>query len=330
MSTPGTVHRFRHESEVLKGNFLADPHARDVRLYTPPGYELGTGGPLPLVWFIYGYTGYPEYVFRYEPWAENLPQRLDRLIHAGTLPPCAVVVPDCWTKWGGSQFINSAGTGRYEDYLAQEIKPLIESKLPVTGHAILGKSSGGYGSFWLAARHPEIWRAAADHSGDSYFELCYLPDFPKACAILKKHGGFEKFWAAFEKAPRRGEHEWLTVMNIVCMAACYSPNPAAPHGFDWPMDLETGEINNAVFGKWFAFDPVRMVPSHAANLKKLKLLFLDCGEKDEFNLQWGTRILSKRLDEHGVKHEVEFFDDGHMGITYRYDVSLPKLVKAIG
>jgi hypothetical protein len=30
-----------------------------------------------------------------------------------------------------------------------------------------------------------------------------------------------------------------------------------------------------------------------------------------------------------VPHEHEEFDDGHMEIQYRYDVSLPKLVKAL-
>jgi enterochelin esterase family protein len=325
----GKVQSFDHTSEVLKGNFLKDPHQRKVWLYTPPGYDPEKGAPLPLLWFIYGYSGAAARVFNDDPWNENIPQRLDRLINSGAMPPAACVVPDCFTRWGGSQFINSAGTGRYEDYLVEEIKPFIETKLPVKAHAILGKSSGGYGSFWLAARHPEIWQAAADHSGDSYFELCYLPDFPKALNLMKKHGGFAKFWAAFEKAPRRRDHDWLTVLNLVCMAACYSPNPATPEGFDWPMDLETCEIRNDVFSKWFAFDPVRMVPKYADNLKKLKLLFIDCGEKDEFNLQWGTRILSKTLKQAGVPHDLEFFDDGHMGITYRYDVSLPKLVKAI-
>lgn len=326
---PGAVHTFTHTSEVLKGNRCGDPHERLVRLYTPPGYELGAGGPLPLVWFIYGYTGYPSKLFEVNPWGENLPQQLDRLIDSGALPPCAVAIPDCWTKWGGSQYVNSSATGNYEDYLVKELHPFVSAKLPVSGHAIVGKSSGGIGSFWLAARHPELWQAAADHSGDAYFEYCYLVDFPKVVAILRKFGGFDKFLEAFRKAPRKGESQWMTVMNLACMSACYAPNPAAPHGFDWPMDLETGEIRGEVFGKFFAFDPVRVAAQYADNLKKLKLLFIDCGEQDEFHLQWGARILGKRLAAAGVKHELEFFDDGHMGITYRYDVSLPKLVNAL-
>ena len=40
-------------------------------------------------------------------------------------------------------------------------------------------------------------------------------------------------------------------------------------------------------------------------------------------------MLSARLKELGVAHEYEEFDDNHSNVQYRYDVSLPKLVKAL-
>ena len=39
----------------------------------------------------------------------------------------------------------------------------------------------------------------------------------------------------------------ITTLNIVAMAACYSPNPASPYGFDLPMDEKTGEIRADVW-----------------------------------------------------------------------------------
>ena len=36
-----------------------------------------------------------------------------------------------------------------------------------------------------------------------------------------------------------------------------------------------------------------------------------------------------RLKTLGIAHEYEEFDDGHMGISYRFDVSLPKLAAAL-
>ena len=46
-------------------------------------------------------------------------------------------------------------------------------------------------------------------------------------------------------------------------------------------------------------------------------------------LDIGARILCAKLRELGVEHEHEEFDDGHRGITYRYDVSIPKMAKAL-
>ena len=38
---------------------------------------------------------------------------------------------------------------------------------------MFGKSSGGYGAIMNALRHSDVWAAAACHSGDMGFELCY-------------------------------------------------------------------------------------------------------------------------------------------------------------
>jgi hypothetical protein len=62
----------------------------------------------------------------------------------------------------------------------------------------------------------------------------------------------------------------------------------------------------------------------------MKLLFLDCGIKDEWNLHLGMRAFARELDRLGIRHEKEEFDDGHMNVQYRYDVSLPKLAQALG
>jgi enterochelin esterase family protein len=119
-------------------------------------------------------------------------------------------------------------------------------------------------------------------------------------------------------------------LDIVAMAACYSPNPRRrPFGFDLPMDPETGAIRQDVWRRWLAHDPLRMVARRAASLRLLRLLFLDCGRRDEFNLQWGARQMVAELRARRVRHVYEEFDDGHMDISYRYDRSLPLLWQAI-
>ena len=51
------------------------------------------------------------------------------------------------------------------------------------------------------------------------------------------------------------------------------------------------------------------------------MIFVDCGTRDEFNLHAGARIYCDKLRENGIKYVHQEFDDGHMNIQYRYDVS---------
>ena len=105
---------------------------------------------------------------------------VDRLIAAGECPPVVMPMPDCWTAYGGSQFIDSAGTGAYMTYLCDELVPFVDERFSTiaaaSGRAIQGKSSGGYGALVLAMLRPDLWGGLGDVSGDAAFEHCYLPD----------------------------------------------------------------------------------------------------------------------------------------------------------
>jgi enterochelin esterase family protein len=103
------------------------------------------------------------------------------------------------------------------------------------------------------------------------------------------------------------------------------------HGFALPFDLDSGALREDVWRRWLAWDPVRMVevPAYAAALRGLRRLFIDAGTRDEYALDIGARMLSHRLRTLEVPHTHEEFDDGHMSITYRYDVSLPLLWEAL-
>ena len=328
------VIRHRVPSRVLVGNPLGDPTERDLFVYVPPGYDPSASPGYPALLAIVGFSGTGGALFNVDALIEPLDVRLDRLIASGKCPPVIVAAPDCFTRVGGNQYINSAGTGRYEDYLVDEIIPFVDAgytTLPRGAWAVFGKSSGGYGSIVLGMRRPDVFCALADHSGDSCFELCYIPDFPAALDAYRDAGGpaawLDRYWA--DPGRRRVKHH--KPLNIIGMAAHYSPNPQAPAALariDWPFDLDTGELRLPVWERWRALDPVNMVAAHADKLSKLGAIFVDCGTKDEFALHWGARALVGKLRAHGIAIVHEEFDDGHMAIPYRYDHSLPLLAEA--
>jgi S-formylglutathione hydrolase FrmB len=323
------THRF--ESRVLKSNPLKDPYVRNLTVYLPPNYSPSNSVGYVTAFGVVGFTGTGAMMFNVDPLGESLNRRMDRLISRGKCGGMILVMPDCFTKFGGNQYINSSATGRYEDYIIDEIVPFIEKEYNVSSKAIWGKSSGGYGSIVLGMRHPEVFSALADHSGDSAFEYCYLVDFPKALDAFRQAGGPKKWLENFWRHPETRRGKFHEALNTFAMAANYSPNPRSKElGVDLPFDLETGEFREDVWRRWLAWDPVHMVEKYGKNLKKLKLVYIDCGFKDEFNLHWGARLLHSKLNSMGIKHYYEEFDDGHMNIQYRYDVSLPMIYKTLG
>ncbi len=327
------VHRHRIPSRVLAGNPLGDPIERELIVYVPPDYNPARRYPALLA--IVGFTGTGGHLFNVDTLGEPLDRRLDRLIATGVCPPVIVAAPDCFTRIGGNQYINSAGTGRYEDYLVDEIIPFVDATyatLPRGQWGVFGKSSGGYGSIMLGMRRPDVFCALADHSGDACFELCYISDFPGALDAFREAGGPQAWLDDFWRLANRHRRELHKPLNIIGMAAHYSPNPEAPAAeahIDWPFDLATGEFRPAVWERWRAHDPVNLVGTYGANLARLRAIYVDCGTRDEFALHWGARALVGKLRAAGLTVHHEEFDDGHMNIPYRYDRSIPFLAVAI-
>jgi enterochelin esterase family protein len=324
----GSVIVHRLASSALSDNPLGDPTTRDLHVYLPPRHD--PRAPTPALLALVGFTGTGGMLFNVDPMGETLAQRLDRLILSGACPPVIVVAPDCFTRLGGNQYINSTATGRYEDYLFDDVIPFVETRYAIKAWGAFGKSSGGYGAIVLGMRHPEVLRAIADHSGDANFELCYTGDWGPALDAFRDAGGpsawLERFWAD-KNRHRKKYHAPLTA---IAMAAHYSPNPASPHlGIDFPFDLATGVFRPEVWERWRAWDPVNMAASHADALKKLRLIYVDCGTRDEFTLHWGARALVDRIRSVGAHVHHEEFEDGHMSISYRYDVSVPLLARAL-
>lgn len=318
-------------SRVLRGNPLGDPVLRELPVYLPPGYD--GRRRFPVLFCLAGFTGTGRALLNDQAWAPGLATRMDALLAAGRARPAILAAPDCFTRLGGSQYLNSPALGRYEDHLVEELVPLVDRAfrtLPAREHrGVLGKSSGGYGAIRLGMRRSDLFGALACHSGDMAFEYCYFPDFPKALAGLEKHGGIDGFLRAFDRAPRK-TGDLLAVLNILAMSAAYSPNPKArPLRFDLPFDPRTGELLGEVWARWLENDPIRMVEGYADSLEALRVLYFDCGSRDEYNLHLGARMLASRLKRRRVRHVHQEFEDGHMSIVYRYDVSLPLLTRTL-
>jgi enterochelin esterase family protein len=331
MKLEGRVVVEEFDCAALKGNPLGDPHRRPVPVYLPPRYDRD-GRRHPVIYWIHGWggTGIRE-ISPIGPWIPSVPELMDRVIRDGA-PPAIVVMADMFTTYGHSQCINSSATGRYEDAF-KELVSWVDGHyrtLPSRDHRGLdGKSSGGYGALVLGMRNPDIFGAVASHSGDMYFEAAYKVDFWRAADTIRKHGGLDGYLRAWREAPKKTEELVRPMVTVVCMAMAYSPNPRSAHGFDLPFDPETGELDEAVWARWREWDPVVMAERYAEGLRTLRLVYVECGSRDQYNLHHGARILRKRLARLGIPHEYQEFDDDHTAVNYRYVESLRRLAAAL-
>jgi S-formylglutathione hydrolase FrmB len=323
------------QSQILQGNLPGDATERMLPVYLPPGYDDNPDKRYPVIYVLAGHGGSGPLMLAPVAWGESFPERIDRLISTGKMGPVIAVLPDCWTIFGGAQYLNSSALGQYEDYLIGELMPYVDETyrtLPRREHrAITGKSSGGYGAYVQAMRHPELFSAFASHSGDIYWEFGYMPDLAKLHANLMRFGGLEGYIQQIPTIKPKTHDPFFSVLGMLCYGAAYAPNPSAPRGFDMPIDMESGALREDVWQRWLGWDPLRMVdrPEYIDAMRQMKYIYLDCGLWDELNFQIGTRLMSEKLNKLGIKHDFELFNDGHMNVPYRYDSSLPRLETAI-
>jgi enterochelin esterase-like enzyme len=328
-NTPaGIVHRLWIDSDVLGGNLVEASSRRMIDVYVPHGHD---GRGLPLLVDIVGFTaGGPAHT-NWKNFGENLPERLDRLIADGAMPPVVVAFPDCFTRLGGNQYVNSPAMGRWDDFLRTEVVPSVEGRYGCGGsgrRGVFGKSSGGYGAMVHALLHAGFWSAAAVHSGDMGFELLYRHEFVPVLRALAKEPDIGKwvdsFWAA--KKPKDSD---VHILMMLAQAASFDPDPSAAYGVRLPVTLDTCELIPERWANWMAWDPLTLVEKHGQGLSALKALYIDCGDIDQYNLVYGARRMHKRLVALGIKHTYEEFPDDHTAVDYRMDISLPILAKAL-
>ncbi|TAM92005.1 hypothetical protein EPN42_02085 [bacterium] len=334
LALSGTLVVEEVESQALAGNVLGDPSRRPLPVYLPPGYDPEGSRRYPTLYCLHGFTGSAAALAAARVWSLNPIQWLDRLIVEGRVPPAILVLVDGLTRYGGSQYVNSALNGNYADYVVRDVVGYVDRTFRTVarpeGRGLFGKSSGGFGTLHLVMEYPGHFAAAASQSGDAYFQYCYLPDFVNVQRAFERHGGLAGFVAAFD-AEKKKSNGSVEVMNIVGMAAAYSPRPGAREPFDieFPFDLRTGRLREDIWARWLRFDPALVCEERIAEFRALRTLYVDCGRRDQYALDLGARILVDRLREHGIAVQHEEFDDDHMSVLYRHEQVYPALLERL-
>lgn len=156
---------------------------KQYQVYLPPSYESEPQERYPVAYYLHGVTGDET------NWVTlgGIDRVMDSLIAAGE-PPMILVMPDgddgwytTWNSLGNWSECRRDSTRKepaasycvpwphYDDYIARDLVAHVDSNyrtLSDSAHrAIAGLSMGGYGAVSLALRYPDVFAAAASHSG---------------------------------------------------------------------------------------------------------------------------------------------------------------------
>ena len=304
---------------ALKGNKLGDAAEQPVAVYLPPSYETSPQKRYPTLYLLHGFTG------KITEWTRNgyqgmsLQPVMDGLIKSGAIGEMIVVVPNGANAYGGSFYANSTVTGNWEDYIARDLVTYIDNTYRTIAKSesrgIAGHSMGGYGSIMLAMKHPDIFSAAyalspcclgleADMGAEN-------PAWQKTLALKSQN--------ELKKRPETFDEFWTLV--FVALSAALSPNPEhSPFFADYPFRLENGRLvpNEAVYKKWLSKMPVNLVDEYKENLLKLKGLYIDYGQNEEFShIRNASQEFSRKLAERNIPHGFEIYAGGTHGNMIR-------------
>jgi hypothetical protein len=314
------------ESDALRGNPLGDPHVRPVWVWTPPGYDRDGDRDYPSIYVLQGYTGELEMWRNRLAYRPTFPELLDR-----EAPHCVVVFVDARTSVGGSQFVDSNGSGKYNTYLCDELVPFVDDRYRTNGvRGLSGKSSGGYGAAVTAMIRPDLFQGFASHSGGGLFDVTIRPFFRLAARELRDRweGSIERFLEHLRGPAPLASPDDVHILLQWGFSAAYSADEDGT--IRLPYDVATAEVIPELWERWLEWDYPTLVPRHADALRGMRAIYFDCGRQDEWYLDLTMEWMRRHLTELGVADlQTELFDATHAAIEYRYPLGIRYLLERL-
>lgn len=272
-------------------------------VYLPPSYDASSQRRYPVAYYLHGMWG-DEW-----NWVRSgaINRTLDSLV-AGGLPEMIVVMPDgddgWYTTWNNlgnnvecrrskppsrqSETVDAycVPWPKYDDYIARDLVARVDSFYRTiasrSARGIAGLSMGGYGAISLALAYPDVFSAAASHSG--VVSPLYVGPHP------------------YRSPPRYATNETELRANM--------PNL-------WPaLVLAFGRDTTG----WWPRDPGRRAARYAvADRARMPALMLDVGVSDPYVDQ--SRDLHATLDRLGITHTYAEWPGAHNWDYWRLHAS---------
>ena len=290
----GKIERIQVHGKSLEGNLEGDSPDRDVFVYLPPSYATQPNRRYPVVYMLHGYGLHAEQWIGFANFG-----KLEKDLAAGTAKEMILVAPDAFTLENGSFYSNSKATGDWETYVAVELVNYIDDHYRTIpdrmSRGLMGHSMGGYGTFRIGMKHPEVFSSLfAMSAGSAWDNGTVAPETAQALEAVKTK----------EEAAKVPYAQKGTLAKAAAWSAD-ADNP--PLFFDLP--VKDGKPQPRIQAKWAASSLLVMLEQYAPNLKKMKAIAMNVGDMDA--LMPSNQAMDEALTKAGINHTFEIFPGTH-------------------
>jgi S-formylglutathione hydrolase len=295
----GTVERVKVHGTSLEGNLDGDSPDRDVSVYLPASYSKDKTRRYPVIYFLHGFTDSEDNWFRKPGHFVNLPTALNKAFENTANHEMIVVMPNAFTLFEGSFYGTSVDTGDWDRFISDELVAYIDSHYRTLAKAesrgLAGHSMGGYGTIRIGMRHPEVF--------SSVYALS------PCCLITAVEPNAEMKEAEAVKTPEQIHAASFFARAQLATAAAWSPDPGeVPLHIDLP--VKDGKVQRLIVAKWAANAPIAMLDQYIPNVKRLKGIAMDVGDKD--GLGPGLKLFDSELNAYKIPHLYEVYEGDHL------------------
>lgn len=268
-------------SNAISGNYAQNSYTQNIYVYLPPSYYSSTKS-YPVVYYLH------DFMESSNDFLSGIKDALDANF-ASNPKEFILVGIDGKTNVGGSFYVNSTITGNWENYVIDEVVPLIDNTYrTIPGSAsrgICGYSMGGFGAYNLALKYPDIFGSVLAVSP-------YVMPDDSVAALMESWTNETELKYAYGQA--------------------FSPNISNGSYCNVPAFTGTDD-DNAVIAQWQTGigDISGKIAAYNAlgiQLKNVKIVY---GAQDYTWLTEGCEALSAALGENGVNCTVDVFDGAH-------------------
>jgi S-formylglutathione hydrolase len=298
----------------LRDNQLGEKDQRAIGVYLPPSY-FTSDTRYPVVYYLPGFTDSSMIGF-------SLPGDADKLVRSGTMRELIIVVANGANQLGGSFYVNSPVTGRWEDFIVDDVVSYVDSHYrsvaQASARAISGHSMGGFGALNIAMRHPDVFSVVYSLSPG-----LFDPNGLAESQMFELDGYIKRFIAYEQRVEALPVEQARRAMLgspddfTLAYGLAFAPNlEKHPPYLDYPYTQANGKLvrDAAVWKKWDAgFGGIpEKIQHYRPNLMRLKGLVVDYGRQDEYAwIPKGCEYFGAQLSAADIPHELRSFEGGH-------------------